>query len=118
MTKTVTTKPSFQGDVMLMRVEELPRGTELRPVAPENGVLIVAHSETGHHHVIENSRNAQLLIDETNALLGYLVVTGDGVELKHLRDFDTHETAKLPKGVYQMRLKRAFGPEGWRRDED
>lgn len=112
--KHVTTKPSFQGDLMIRRIAKLP--AKLRAATPENGRLIVAHSETGHHHVID-SRSAQLLIDETNAFIAYLDVA-EPTALTHLRDFDTHEPLMLDKGIYEIRRQREYVPEGFRRVED
>ena len=114
--KTVTTRPSFQGDVMIFRIAALPKNAKTKAAAPENGKFIIAHSETGHHHVID-SRNAQWLIDETNATISYLEVR-DAAELVHLRDFDTHETLALQPGMYEIHRQIENSPEGWRRSED
>ena len=103
-----------QGDVFFQRVKSLPRGVKLAPV--ENGHFVVAHSETGHHHVID-SRSAQMFIDETNQFIAYLRVVSPA-ELKHLRDYDTHETLAFKPGVYKVRRQREATPEGWRRAQD
>lgn len=112
--KTVTGRPAFQGDVMIRRIASLPAA--LVPAKAEGGQYIVAHSETGHHHVVKE-RGAQLLIDETNALIAYLRVT-DATTLEHLRDFDTHAPLHLPPGDYELRRQREHTPEGWRRVAD
>jgi hypothetical protein len=39
-----------QGDCYLVPIKAIPAGAT--PVEPENGHLIITHSETGHHHVI------------------------------------------------------------------
>jgi hypothetical protein len=103
-----------QGDVRFERIDELPTG--LKRADSENGVYIVTHSESGHHHVID-SRNAQLFIDETNAFIAYLNVL-EPCELKHLRDHDTHEALAFSPGIYRVRRQREATPEGWRRAQD
>jgi hypothetical protein len=103
-----------QGDVFLRRIDRLPEG--LIPAKAENGFHIVAHSETGHNHVVKE-RSAQLLIDKTNAFIAYLDVAKP-CELEHLRDFDTHESLALEPGLYEVRRQVEFGPEGWRRAQD
>lgn len=113
--KTVTMRPSFQGDVMILRIAGLPK-KNLKAAASENGRFIIAHSETGHHHVID-SKNAQWLIDETNATISYLDVQRDS-ELVHLRDVDRHETLGLPPGLYEIHRQIENSPEGWRRAAD
>ena len=114
MTKTVTARPSFQGDVCVRRIDRLP--ADLTKASPEGGRHIVGHSETGHHHVVD-SRAAEMLIDGTNAFIAYLNVR-ERVELTHLREFDTHEPLTLEPGIYEVRREREFGLEGWRRAED
>lgn len=112
--KTVTERPSFQGDLCIRRIAEFP--ANLKGGKAENGVYILAHSETGHHHVVKE-RSAQLLIDETNAFIAYLDVA-EPTELEHLRSFDTHEPYLLEPGRYEIRRQREHTPEGWRRAAD
>lgn len=86
-------------------------------VKPENGKLIIAHSETGHHHVIdiERSKEATLLIDQTNALIGLLKVKGVPADLEHLRSNDTHETMRIAEGDYIVKYHAQETPQGWQR---
>ena len=103
-----------QGDVYFERIDSMPPGVEL--AGTERGNYVVAHSETGHHHVID-SRNAQLFIDQTNSFIAYLKVLKP-CELKHLRDFDTHEALAFEPGIYRVRRQRESTPEGWQRAQD
>ena len=114
MSKIVTNRPSFQGDICIRRVDNMPKGLKVAEI--ENGNYIVAHSETGHHHVID-SRTAQMLVDETNAFIAYLSVR-EPVDLVHLRDHDTHEALHFEPGIYEVRRQREYTPEGFRRVED
>ncbi len=114
MTKTVTARPSFQGDLCIRRIAALPPG--LTPMRAEGGVFILAHSETGHHHVVQE-RAARVFIDQTNAFIAYLQALAP-TELEHLRSFDTHEPLLLEPGVYEVRRQREHVPEGWRRAAD
>lgn len=103
-----------QGDVMFIRVEKIPKNLEAAKA--ENGLFVVAHSETGHNHVVD-SRNAQMLIDQANEFSAYLQVQKD-TEVKHLRSFDTHESLLLPPGNYQIKRQREYVPEGFRKVAD
>jgi hypothetical protein len=103
-----------QGDVFFERIDALPPGLEL--AGTEHGKFVVAHSETGHNHVID-SRNAQMFIDKTNEFIAYLSVASEA-ELIHLRDFDTHEPLAFAPGVYRVRRQREATPEGWQRAQD
>jgi hypothetical protein len=108
-----------QGDLMIVRINELPK--ESKPVKAEKGFYIVAHSETGHNHVIAERPNVTLYTTD-NPMVSYLEVVevGDKVDalIEHLRSFDTHETIKIPAGTYEIRRQREYTPEGWRRVED
>ena len=112
MTKIVTTRPAFQGDVMLIRVDTLPAG--LVPVAAENGRLIVTHSETGHHHVIEARPTVTMYRLPEEIYEAFIVVDGEPATLEHLRPHDTHEALSLTPGIYQVRRQREYVAEGFR----
>jgi gentisate 1,2-dioxygenase len=105
-----------QGDLLIRRIEKLPEG--LKPLAVENGHFIVAHSETGHHHVIADRPNVQVFVTD-DPMVSYLQVieSTDATEtlLEHLRNFDTHETIKIGAGNYELRRQREYTPQGWRR---
>lgn len=109
-----------QGEVLFLRVDQFPdNDNEYSPVKAVKGQLIVAHSETGHHHIIDvkRSKQADLLIGKTNQFIGRLVL-GEDCEIEHLRSFDTHKTLSLPKGKYVLRYRREYTPEGLRRVQD
>lgn len=103
-----------QGDVMFIRIEEIPAAAKLAEI--QNGYFVVAHSETGHNHVID-SRNAQMLIDKTNDFIAYIKVSKP-TEVEHKRSFDTHESLLLAPGNYEVRRQREYVPEGFRRVAD
>ena len=114
MTNIVTSRPTFQGDLMIRRIDQMPLGLNPTEVVDDSHVL--AHSETGHHHVID-SRAAQMFIDQTNEFIAYLDVAEE-TEIRHLRDFDTHETITVPPGQYEVRRQREYTPEGYRTAAD
>lgn len=118
MTRTFKNQAA-QGDLLLRRVTKLP--ANLKPACVERGTFVVAHSETGHHHVIDARPNVRVY-DTEDPLLSYLEVIDatDQMEtlLRHLRGHDTHETISIPPGVYELRRQREHTPEGWRRAQD
>ena len=109
-----------QGELLFIPVNEFPDddGNWISQ-KPENGHLIIGHSETGHHHVIEMERckTADLIINQMKEFEARLLL-GENAEVKHLRSFDTHETLKLPAGKYIVRHRREYTPEGLRRVQD
>lgn len=107
-----------QGDVLLVPVDDVPKG--LAAVPRENGRVILAHGEvTGHAHAIDNDR-AELLgvpdqedglvsVDEAAEL--YLLVHGtDPVDLVH----DEHSTITVEPGAYKRIRQREYAPEASR----
>jgi hypothetical protein len=107
-----------QGECLFVKVEDFTDdAADYRPVKPEGGKVIVAHSESGHHHVIDRSKAADMLISQTNEFIGRLVVKED-CEVRHLRSHNTHNTLSLTKGNYVLRWRREYTPEGLRRVMD
>lgn len=108
-----------QGDLLIRRIDALP--ADAKPITAERCKYIVAHSETGHHHVIIERPNVTLYT-AGDPMVSYLQVVEatDETEtlLEHLRSFDTHETISIPTGTFEIRRQREHTPEGWRRVED
>ena len=103
-----------QGDVMFIKIDKLP--DNLETAKEDKGKFVVAHSETGHNHVID-SRNAQMLIDKTNDFVAYVKISKP-TKVEHQRSFDTHESLLLTPGNYQVRRQREYVPEGFRKAQD
>lgn len=107
-------KQAAQGDLLITRIDKLPKGLELAKAEGDN--YVVAHSETGHNHVVKE-RAADMLIDKTNQFIAYLSVK-EPCEIEHLRDFDTHAPIALTPGNYEVRRQREYVPEGFRKAAD
>ncbi len=114
-------KMAAQGDFLITRISELPDGLE--PVTAEKGLFTIAHSETGHHHVL-NSAGVEAFYpandnDEFKRdFTMYLAVENDSSVIEHMRSFDTHAPLGLKSGIYRINRQREYTPEGWRRAQD
>jgi hypothetical protein len=109
-----------QGDVMLRRrVDAVP--SNAARVAAVDGVVIVTHSETGHHHTMTIERAddpaVEMFQSRDNPLLAWLKVRRP-TALEHNRHFDIHESLLVEPGVYEVRRQREHAPEGWRQVAD
>lgn len=104
-----------QGDVMFTKVDSLPEGVVEQ--SPENGKLIVTHSETGHHHVMDPVKTKMYTLPN-DIMKCFLVVEGDGDVLEHLRSNDTHEAIGFGPGIYRVNRQREHTPQGYRRIAD
>lgn len=106
-----------QGELRFIRLPKnfkIPAG--VTKVDPVNGRVIVGHSETGHHHVMD--ANCTTLFCLPESILDCLLVVERSDELKHLREFDTHESLAFEPGIYRVTTAREHTPEGWRRAAD
>ena len=113
------TKMAAQGDFIIRRIAELP--ANLVPIEPENNVYIVAHSETGHNHVMTMEHTKAFkedAITNDNDLFKLFFAVEAPTEIRHLRSFDTHETLLVPAGNYEVRRQREYVPEGFRKAAD
>jgi hypothetical protein len=93
---------------------KIPAGAQ--KVEPVDGKVIVGHSETGHHHVMDAGSTTMYRLPDS--ILDCLLVVNRPDQLKHLREFDTHEPIAFQPGVYKVTTAREYTPEGWRRSQD
>lgn len=107
-------KCAAQGDIYFTRIDKLP--SDAVKVEPEKGLVIVAHSETGHSHVMD--AKSVTMYQLPDSIMDCLLVVENPTALEHLREHDTHEPILFEKGVYHVRRQREHVPEGWRRVED
>jgi hypothetical protein len=127
-----TGKPFAQGEVLFWMKKYAPKAIleklaglkNMQEMKLENDQLILGHSETGHHHVLEAvrpnvhiSKAAQALIDSTNDMLVELKLFED-CKIVHLREFDTHKAVVLPKGEYIRGIREEQTVDGWVRVAD
>lgn len=124
-------KPVAQGEVLIWMKKYAPKpvldamsSLKLSPMTLENDQLIVGHSETSHHHVLEPvmetehiSNVVQGLIDAANDSYMLLNAKSD-FKLVHLRGTDTHTGFVFPPGEYIRGVREEQTVEGWRRTVD
>lgn len=112
------TKMAAQGDFIIFRIDRLP--DNVVAMAPINGEVIVAHSETGHNHVMERTKvDAYKPKDVAEVdLYDLFLVVKEPTEIVHQRSFDTHETILVNEGTYQIKRQREYTAEGFRKAAD
>lgn len=111
-----------QGDILFVRLTEHDPatgafkadkiiGTISGAVAPEDGRLIVGHSETGHHHYCPDVEIAALF-GTSVPFVSVLKAKGE-VTIRHDRGHDTHRGFVLPAGDYAVIKQRERRPDAW-----
>lgn len=104
-----------QGDMLLRRIDKLPN--DVVAVEPEEGNYVLAHSETGHNHIVKAKPDVEFYQHANDNFVAYLVVNNEA-DVEHMRSYDTHETLRVRKGVYEVRRQREYTAEGFRRAQD
>lgn len=95
-----------QGDVAFQVIDKLPEDAVL--IEPEGKEHIIAHSETGHNHVIQ--ANDINFYKAANAdQFGFYLVALVDTAITHLRGFDTHKPVAFKKdSVIRVRRQRTY----------
>lgn len=96
----------LQGDVALIPVEQVMG--DLVTLEPSGRDLIVAHSETGHHHVVE-AEKADGFVDIEDPSRLWMTVRED-TQIVHQREEFQHEAQIVPAGHYLVQRQTAPGP--------
>lgn len=107
-------KVAAQGDIVIVKIEKLPDGVV--PMPSVDGRVVVAHSETGHNHVMLAERTKAYTLP--GSIMDIFLAVEQGDVLEHLRPHDTHESIAFEPGIYHVRRQREYTPEGFRRVED
>ena len=103
-----------QGEVNIRRIENIPASIKeaLVSVKPENGLLIVGHSESGHHHGFRDYGGVEVLERTTDVPAGMKIlyaIIDNPTEL--IQDASgPHETIGFEPGVFEFRISREFNP--------
>lgn len=104
-----------QGEITIRRIGGVPSALVAKPgyspLAPENGKVIVGHSETGHHHCMRADGVTAAVLDRAPEGMRILnLIVSSPTPLIHLREYDTHEPIMLDPGEYEVRIGREYDP--------
>ena len=93
------------GEAILYPVSVLPKDAQLKEV---NNEAIIAHSETGHHHLLKTkTKNAVKIYTTLDGTT--FVEVGDIAQLLHKKTGkDVHKTHNVNPGAYKIILKKEF----------
>lgn len=90
------------GEVILKQISALPKEAKLEKEVKKE---IVAHSETGHHHVLEALKPFKVYTWNGERYLEVLEIA----ELWHQKTgADTHAPHKISPGFYKINIKKSF----------
>lgn len=89
------------GEVLLVPCE-LPKEAQL---VEKSNNYIVAHSETGHHHVLEAQKDFTVFSWNGER---YIEIPEMATLLHEKTGTEVHTPHKIPKGVYKINIKKHF----------
>lgn len=69
-------------------------------------IFIVAHSESGHNHVLESKTSFNVIEDKDNIFLELFAPAS----LVHKKQIDKHKTLIVKPGIYQIKKKLEYDP--------
>ncbi len=99
-----------QGEIYARKLNALPVGladfTEKRGSA-----WIISHSESGHHHVIDDAGVTVMeRVKDVPAGMRILVAIVEQPSSLRQDASDAHEAHDLPPGIYEIRIAREYDP--------
>ena len=99
-----------QGEVRVAKLSQLPR-VATKPVAPRSAGAgtIVAHSESGHHHVLTAGTVLEQVENVPAGMRILYAIIENSAELLH-EAHGAHQGQALEPGVYEFRISREFDP--------
>ena len=98
-----------QGDVALVPVTSVPKGSKVAP--RDNGRVILAYGEvTGHAHAFVED-DVQLYVTKNG---DFVSIPEGGATLRH----EEHTYQEIPEGTYRVVRQREYQPEEIRRVQD
>lgn len=93
------------GEVILKPVESLPENTSLKE---ETNSAIIAHSETGHHHLLQTKTKNAVKIFTTLDGETFVDIMEIGKLTHKKTGKDVHKTHTITPGLYKIILKKEF----------
>lgn len=99
----------IHGEATIIKLSTAPKGLVFKKV----NLAVIAHSESGHNHILERLETEEGVSDIQIATDSkgntYFKVVGEA-QVKHKKSFDIHETTKVTEGVYIVGIEREYDP--------
>ena len=89
--KYLDNRGGAQGDLLFFLVDKLP--ADVKKINPNDGLYMIAHSETGYHHVVEDSEEIEYFASSDPMVTYMRVIADTECLLEHRKPTeDRHET--------------------------
>ena len=111
--KNGDTRIRAQGDVIIIRLDAMDKELTFNPLTEK---LVVAHSESGHNHVIVKDREAELEFAQDEG--GYFLKVKSGTAQIVHEKVGGHEPHTLEKGLYYFQVQFEYNELADRKVQD
>lgn len=103
----MNTQPQIvrHGEVILKPIQALPEGVTLSETTNKR---IVAHSETGHHHILEAEQGKDFKIYTTLDGKTFIELPSEAKLWHQKTGKDVHETHIIQPAIYEVVIKREY----------
>lgn len=100
---SVITVKGAHGEITLTRVDAMPESVSVEPA--QDGVFVLAHSETGHDHVMDADPDVEMFRED--AMTAWLRISGDTPKrLYQKRVVNPHAEQTYPPGIWRVVYSR------------
>lgn len=92
------------GEALMLPVDKMPKGPEITKTCKQ----IIAHSETGHHHVVEASQEFEVMgsLEKEDLYLRLF----QPAKLVHKKSTEKHKDLVVPAGDWKILHKTEYDP--------
>jgi hypothetical protein len=98
-----------QGECLIIQIDALPNGVEMKPHSKSEKGFIISHSESGHHHILTGG---DVMERTSNVPAGMQIFYAilDAPERFEQDAANPHGSYDLAPGTYEFRISREFNP--------
>jgi hypothetical protein len=99
-----------QGEVTILKIDAIPENMQTKPAERDaQGRFIIAHSESGHHHVVTGGEVMERVSDVPDGMQQFYAIFKNAERL--VQDAPTpHEGYLLEPGFYCFKIAREYDP--------
>ena len=100
------------GEVTIIKIDALPEGVKTQPLKRDKNGYVIAHSESGHHHVLSGQGRVDVMERTESVPEGMRIIYAALADPHNLiQDAPTpHKGYALDPGLYEFRISREFNP--------
>jgi hypothetical protein len=101
-----------QGELSIIPLVSIPKNKKVELAQFDNdGSLIVGHSETGHHHVLDSNKVELIASEVREGIERFFIFVKESTQLMHRRPIHQHAPIDLEANqYYEIRGGREFDP--------